>query len=114
MTLLCAVENGNDFAVKDLSLAKWGRIEIEMAEIEMPGLMALRDEYKGKKPLHMTIQTAVLIETLWSWAPTCAGRPATSSPPRTTPPRPSPERQGPVFAYKGETLASTGVHAEAI
>ncbi|MFP4519640.1 MAG: adenosylhomocysteinase, partial [Oceanicaulis sp.] len=60
----------NDHYVKDLSLAKWGRIEIEMAEIEMPGLMALREEYKGKKPLegariagslHMTIQTAVLI-----------------------------------------------------
>ena len=62
-----------DFKVKDLSLADWGRKEIEMAEKEMPGLMALRAEYKGKKPLagariagclHMTIQTAVLIETL--------------------------------------------------
>jgi adenosylhomocysteinase len=63
----------NAYCVKDLSLADWGRKEIELAEAEMPGLMALRAEYKGKKPLagariagclHMTIQTAVLIETL--------------------------------------------------
>jgi len=59
--------------VKDLSLADWGRKEIILAEAEMPGLMSLREEYKGKQPLkgariagclHMTIQTAVLIETL--------------------------------------------------
>src|SRR5512141_758012 len=62
-----------DYKVKDISLADWGRREITIAEAEMPGLMALREEYKGKKPLagariagclHMTIQTAVLIETL--------------------------------------------------
>ncbi len=62
-----------DYKVKDISLAEWGREEIILAEKEMPGLMALREEYKGKKPLagariagslHMTIQTAVLIETL--------------------------------------------------
>src|ERR1041385_2410344 len=62
-----------DYKVKDISLAEWGRKEIAIAEVEMPGLMALREEYKGKKPLagariagclHMTIQTAVLIETL--------------------------------------------------
>ncbi|MEX0921607.1 MAG: adenosylhomocysteinase [Rhodovibrionaceae bacterium] len=62
-----------DFKVKDISLAAWGRKEIEMAEIEMPGLMALREEYGKDQPLkgariagclHMTIQTAVLIETL--------------------------------------------------
>jgi adenosylhomocysteinase len=61
------------FKVKDISLAAWGRKEIELAEAEMPGLMALRSEYKDEKPLagsriagclHMTIQTAVLIETL--------------------------------------------------
>ena len=59
--------------VKDIALADWGRKEITLAEAEMPGLISLRDEYKGKKPLagariagclHMTIQTAVLIETL--------------------------------------------------
>ncbi|MBA1337966.1 MAG: adenosylhomocysteinase [Pelagibacterales bacterium] len=62
-----------DFKVKDISLAEFGRKEISLAETEMPGLMALRKEYKGKSPLkganilgclHMTIQTAVLIETL--------------------------------------------------
>ena len=59
--------------VKDISLANWGRKEIELAEAEMPGLMSLREEYKNEQPLkgariagclHMTIQTAVLIETL--------------------------------------------------
>ena len=62
-----------DYKVADLSLADWGRKEIRIAETEMPGLMAIRDEYAAKKPLkgarisgslHMTIQTAVLIETL--------------------------------------------------
>ena len=62
-----------DYKVKDITLAEFGRKEITIAETEMPGLMALRAEYKGKKPLagakiagclHMTIQTAVLIETL--------------------------------------------------
>ncbi|MFC2109111.1 adenosylhomocysteinase [Bacteroidota bacterium] len=61
------------YKVKDISLADWGRKEIHLAEAEMPGLMSLREEYKGQKPLagariagclHMTIQTAVLIETL--------------------------------------------------
>jgi adenosylhomocysteinase len=62
-----------DYVVKDIELADWGRKEIDMAETEMPGLMAIRKEYGPKKPLkgariagslHMTIQTAVLIETL--------------------------------------------------
>ncbi len=62
-----------DYKVKDLSLARWGRMEIKLAENEMPGLMSLRREYSKSKPLknarisgslHMTIQTAVLIETL--------------------------------------------------
>jgi adenosylhomocysteinase len=61
------------YKVKDISLAEWGRKEIRLAEAEMPGLMAIRAEYAGKQPLkgariagclHMTIQTAVLIETL--------------------------------------------------
>ena len=63
----------NDFKVADISLAEWGRKEIEIAEKEMPGLMAIREKYAKDKPLkdvrvtgslHMTIQTAVLIETL--------------------------------------------------
>ena len=62
-----------DYKVKDISLASWGRKEIEIAESEMPGLMVLRSEYRSEKPLegariagclHMTIQTAVLMETL--------------------------------------------------
>ncbi|MBH90266.1 MAG: adenosylhomocysteinase [Magnetovibrio sp.] len=62
-----------DYKVADMSLAEWGRKEVTIAETEMPGLMALREEFKGKKPLsgariagclHMTIQTAVLMETL--------------------------------------------------
>ncbi|GIV42977.1 MAG: hypothetical protein KatS3mg035_0100 [Bacteroidia bacterium] len=62
-----------DYKVKDISLAEWGRKEIRLAESEMPGLMAIRAEYAPLQPLkgariagclHMTIQTAVLIETL--------------------------------------------------
>lgn len=61
------------YKVKDINLADWGRKEIRLAEAEMPGLMSLREEYGQSKPLagariagclHMTIQTAVLIETL--------------------------------------------------
>jgi adenosylhomocysteinase len=65
--------SGHDYTVKDISLADWGRKEINIAETEMPGLMATREEYGASQPLkgariagslHMTIQTAVLIETL--------------------------------------------------
>ncbi len=68
-----AVVTGGDYKVKDIGLADWGRHEITIAEKEMPGLMALREEYGAQQPLkgariagclHMTIQTAVLIETL--------------------------------------------------
>ena len=63
----------NDYKIRDISLADWGRREISIAEKEMPGLMAIREKYASSKPLqsvrvtgslHMTIQTAVLIETL--------------------------------------------------
>jgi adenosylhomocysteinase len=113
------------YKVADLSLAEWGRKELRLAEHEMPGLMALRTRYAGKKPLagarimgslHMTIQTAVLIETLvdlgadvrWvscnifstqdhAAAAVVVGRPETGGTvanPKGTP----------VFAWKGETL----------
>ena len=68
-----AVTTRPAYKVKDIALAEWGRKEIELAEAEMPGLMALREKYGKTKPLagariagclHMTIQTAVLIETL--------------------------------------------------
>jgi len=111
-----------DFKVADLQLAAFGRKEIELAQVEMPGLMALRDEYKGKNPLkgaritgslHMTIQTAVLIETLVElgatvrWA-SCNifstqdhAAAAVAVGPNGTPDN----TQGiPVFAWKGETL----------
>ena len=110
------------FKVADLSLAEWGRKEIRLAEQEMPGLMAIRAEYKGKLPLkgakimgslHMTIQTAVLMETLdilgadvrWvscnifstqdhAAAGVAVGKDGTAENPRGIP----------VFAWKGETL----------
>jgi adenosylhomocysteinase len=112
----------NDFKVADLSLAEFGRNEIRMAEHEMPGLMAMRAEFGASKPLagaritgslHMTIQTAVLIETLVAlgaevrWA-SCNiystqdhAAAAVAVGPNGTPEDP----QGvPVFAWKGETL----------
>jgi adenosylhomocysteinase len=122
-----AVQAGRQpFKVADLSLAEWGRKEIRLAEHEMPGLMALRQRYAGQKPLagarimgslHMTVQTAVLIETLselgadvrWvscnifstqdhAAAAVVVGRPETGG----TPEKP---RGIPVFAWKGETLS---------
>jgi adenosylhomocysteinase len=111
-----------DFKVADLSLAEWGRREILLAEHEMPGLMALRREYAAEQPLkgaritgslHMTIQTAVLIETLVAlgaevrWA-SCNifstqdhAAAAVAVGPDGTPQEP---RGVPVFAWKGETL----------
>src|ERR671917_7789 len=113
------------FKVADLSLAEWGRKEIRLAEHEMPGLMAVRARYKGSKPLagarvmgslHMTIQTAVLIETLaelgadvrWvscnifstqdhAAAAVVVGRPETGGTAKAP-------KGTPVFAWKGETL----------
>ncbi len=110
------------FKVRDLSLAEWGRKEIRLAEHEMPGLMAIREEFKGKFPLrgarimgslHMTVQTAVLIETLvdlgadvrWvscnifstqdhAAAAVVVGRNGTVDAPNGVP----------VYAWKGETL----------
>ena len=112
------------FKVKDLSAdtVRFGRKEIELAEIEMPGLMALRAEYKGKNPLkgariigslHMTIQTAVLIETLvelgaevrWCscniFSTQDHAAAAVAVGPNGTPEKPS---GIPVFAWKGESL----------
>ena len=113
------------YKVKDLALAELGRKEIRLAEHEMPGLMALRARYKDKRPLagarvmgslHMTVQTAVLIETLTElgadvrWvscnifstqdqaaAAVVVGRPETGGTPKDP-------RGTPVFAWKGETL----------
>ena len=73
MNAVSQAANFTDFVVADMSLADWGRKEIRIAETEMPGLMAIREEFAAAKPLkgaritgslHMTFQTAVLIETL--------------------------------------------------
>src|SRR5688500_20025676 len=113
------------YKVADLGLAEWGRKELRLAEGEMPGLMAIRKRYAGKKPLagarimgslHRTIQTAVLIETLadlaadGAWvscnifstqdhaaAAVVVGRPETGGTVQTP-------KGIPVFAWKGETL----------
>ena len=78
MSTDASVIKADDYKVADIQLAAWGRKEISIAETEMPGLMALRDEYGESQPLrgariagclHMTIQTAVLIETLTALKP---------------------------------------------
>jgi adenosylhomocysteinase len=113
---------GNDFKVADLALADWGRKEIDLAEQEMPGLMALRAEYGAAQPLrgqritgslHMTIQTAVLIETLTALGASvrwCScnifstqdhAAAAIAVGPKGTIAKPA---GVPVFAWKGETL----------
>src|SRR5215212_4875471 len=112
----------HDYKVKDISLAEWGRKEITIAEKEMPGLVSVRKKYAASKPLqdvritgslHMTIQTAVLIETLvdlgadvrWAScnifstqdhaaAAVAVGKDGTPDKPKGVP----------VFAWKGETL----------
>src|ERR1700747_3078915 len=103
-----------DYKVKDLSLAEWGRKEITIAETEMPGLMSLRREFGAKKPLkgariagciHMTIETAVLIETLihlgaqvrWSSCNIFSTQDHAAAAIAA--------RGIPVFAWKGESLA---------
>src|SRR3979409_1810096 len=102
-----------DYIVKDISLAEFGRKEISLAETEMPGLMATREEYGPKQPLkgariagslHMTIQTAVLIETLPARG--AAGRWVSSNIYSTQDPAAAAIAAAgvPVFAIKGESL----------
>ena len=102
MNAVVDLKTFTDYKVADISLAEWGRKEIAIAETEMPGLMALREEYKDQKPLtgarivgclHMTIQTAVLIETLVDLGASVRWSSCNiSSPPRIKPPPPSPQR----------------------
>ena len=101
-----------DYKVADLSLAGWGRREITIAETEMPGLMALRSEYKAKKPLkgariagclHMTIQTAVLIETLLDLGAEVRWSSCNIFSTQDHAAAAIAERGVPVFAWKGET-----------
>jgi adenosylhomocysteinase len=102
-----------DYKVKDISLAKFGRKEIELAECEMPGLMALRDQYGKSKPLnnlkisgslHMTIQTAVLIETLVALGATVRWASCNIFSTQDHAAAAIAEAGIPVFAWKGETL----------
>jgi adenosylhomocysteinase len=102
----------DDCKVTDLSLAEWGRKEINIAEIEMPGLMALRLEYDGSKPLagariagclHMTIQTAVLIETLTTLGAEVRWSSCNIFSTQDQAAAAIAARNIPVFAWKGET-----------
>src|SRR5688500_11196718 len=102
-----------DYKVADLSLAPWGRKEIELAEIEMPGLMALREQYGASKPLagariagslHMTIQTAVLIETLVELGAEVRWASCNIFSTQDHAAAAIAARDIPVFAVKGETL----------
>ncbi len=101
-----------DFKVADISLADWGRKEIAIAETEMPGLMALREEYASSKPLagariagclHMTIQTAVLIETLTSLGANVRWSSCNIFSTQDHAASAIAETGVPVFAWKGET-----------
>lgn len=101
-----------DYKVADLSLAEWGRKEIEIAETEMPGLMALRKEYGDSKPLkgariggclHMTIQTAVLIETLEHLGATVRWSSCNIFSTQDHAAAALAAKGTPVFAWKGET-----------
>ncbi len=102
-----------DYKIADPSLAEWGRKEIELAELEMPGLMACRDEYGPHKPLrgaritgslHMTIQTAVLIETLVELGAEVRWASCNIFSTQDHAAAAIAARGIPVFAWKGETL----------
>ena len=104
----------NDYKVADIGLASWGRKEISIAESEMPGLMAVREQYKGQKPLdgaritgslHMTIQTAVLVETLVELGASVRWASCNIFSTQDQAAAALAERGIPVFAWKGETEA---------
>jgi adenosylhomocysteinase len=103
-----------DHAIADLSLAAWGRKEIKIAETEMPGLMAIREEFSKAQPLkgaritgslHMTIQTAVLVETLQALGAQVRWASCNIFSTQDHAAAALVEKGTPVFAYKGETLA---------
>jgi len=113
----------NDYVVKDLGLADFGRKEIEIAETEMPGLMALRQEFGASKPLkgaritgslHMTIQTAVLIETLIELGAEVRWASCNIFSTQDHAAAAIAARNIPVFAIKGETLEEYWQYVERI
>src|SRR6202021_2612007 len=102
-----------DYVVKDISLAEWGRKEIAIAETEMPGLMATREEFGPQQPLrgarvcgslHMTIQTAVLIQTLEALAAVVSRASCIIFSTQDHAPAAIAATGTPVFAVKGESL----------
>src|SRR5215217_3377818 len=108
-----ATLNATDFKVADLALAEWGRKEISIAEHEMPGLMSVRKKYAATKPLqgvrvtgslHMTIQTAVLIETLVDLGATVRWASCNIFSTQDHAAAAIAAAGVPVFAWKGETL----------
>ena len=115
MNAASETKNFADFKVADLGLADWGRKEIRIAETEMPGLMAIREEYGPERPLrgaricgslHMTIQTAVLIETLKALGADVRWASCNIFSTQDHAAAAIASRGIPVFAYKGETLAA--------
>jgi adenosylhomocysteinase len=104
----------HDYVIADISLADWGRKEIRIAETEMPGLMAIREEFAKAQPLkgaritgslHMTIQTAVLIETLQALGATVRWASCNIFSTQDHAAAAIAATGTPVFAIKGETLA---------
>jgi len=113
MNALTDIPKVADFSVADLSLADWGRKEIRIAETEMPGLMAIREEFAKTKPLkgariagslHMTIQTAVLIETLQALGAQVRWASCNIYSTQDNAAAAIAAQGTPVFAYKGESL----------
>src|ERR1700759_1792159 len=113
MTAVAKPSVKEDFKVADLSLADWGRKEIEIAEHEMPGLMSIRKKYAAEKPLkgvrvtgslHMTIQTAVLIETLKALGAPVRWASCNIFSTQDHAAAAIAKSGTPVFAWKGETL----------
>ena len=107
-----------DYIVKDIALAGYGRKELDIAETEMPGLMALREEFGASKPLkgarivgslHMTIQTAVLIETLVALGADVRWASCNIFSTQDHAAAAIAESGVPVFAIKGQSLTSTGI-----
>src|SRR6059058_2591757 len=112
-----------DYIVKDIGLADWGRKELDMAETEMPGLMAIRKEYGPKKPLkgarvagslHMTIQTGVLIETLRALGADVRWASCNIYSTQDHAAAAIAKSGTPVFAIKGETLEDYWVYTHRI
>src|SRR4026207_2442454 len=111
-TVTKSIDFALPYKVADISLAEWGRKEIRLAEAEMPGLMSIRAEFGPSKPLkgarivgclHMTIQTAVLIETLVELGATARWSSRNLFPPQAHAASAIAARGIPVFAWKGET-----------